>query len=364
VTHRYQKGSLRKRYGAWNVRYYDGVGQHSATLGRVSQYPRKQDILPTFTDFMRQVNDQMLGTNDPVFEHLVDGVYLPSLRLSQSTIDGYKDIWRLHVQNHVSGMTLSQLRPSDVSRLLEKIAASGKSRTTIQHIKHFISGVYAWARQQGHFDGANPVTGIKLPKAKAPEDTYAYSFAEERAMLDVLTGMAKAAVAVASWTGLDKGEIEGLRWEDFKNGDLYVTRKVWEGTVKDPKTEQRRAPVPVIDPLKQVVTEYRVEQGNPVEGWVFPASRGDKPLRMDNLARRAIIPKLPECVEWHGWHAFRRGLATNLRSLGVPDDVIQRVLRHGDIATAQRFYSKTLDNTVRRAMEKLGEEAEAVTQTP
>jgi integrase len=51
----------------------------------------------------------------------------------------------------------------------------------------------------------------------------------------------------------------------------------------------------------------------------------------------------------------RRGLATNLRAMGIPDDVIQRVLRHGDIATAQRFYSKTLDITVRTAMEKFGQ---------
>jgi hypothetical protein len=36
------------------------------------------------------------------------------------------------------------------------------------------------------------------------------------------------ACEIAAWTGLDKGELEGLRWEDFRNGDLYVTRKVWE----------------------------------------------------------------------------------------------------------------------------------------
>jgi len=31
---------------------------------------------------------------------------------------------------------------------------------------------------------------------------------------------------------------------------------------------------------------------------------------------------------WHGWHAFRRGLATNLHALGVDDKTIQAILRH------------------------------------
>jgi hypothetical protein len=30
-------------------------------------------------------------------------------------------------------------------------------------------------------------------------------------------------------------------------------------------------------------------------------------------------------MEWHGWHAFRRGLATNLHRLGVSDKVIQQI---------------------------------------
>lgn len=31
--------------------------------------------------------------------------------------------------------------------------------------------------------------------------------------------------------------------------------------------------------------------------------------------------------EWHGWHAFRRGLGTTLAELGVDDLTIQRILR-------------------------------------
>jgi integrase len=44
---------------------------------------------------------------------------------------------------------------------------------------------------------------------------------------------------------------------------------------------------------------------------------------------------------WKGWQAYRRGLATNLKELGVPDTTIQCILRHENVNTTQRFYIKT-----------------------
>ena len=75
---------------------------------------------------------------------------------------------------------------------------------------------------------------------------------------------------------------------------------------------------------------------------------------MDNRSNREIIPDLRKhSLRWHGWHSFRRGLATNLRELGISDDVIQRILRHSDISTTQEHYAKTLPKSVRKAMAKL-----------
>lgn len=124
--------------------------------------------------------------------------------------------------------------------------------------------------------------------------------------------------------------------------------------MKDPKTDNRRAPIPVIPILAKYLDHAWESAGSPAQGWIFPASRGKNPLRMDNLDGREIIPDLQrKNLACHGWHAFRRGLATNLRELKVPDDVIQRILRHADIATTQEHYAKTLPPAVREAMSKL-----------
>jgi integrase len=56
---------------------------------------------------------------------------------------------------------------------------------------------------------------------------------------------------------------------------------------------------------------------------------------------------------WHGWHAFRRGLASTLYDLGVDDLMVQQILRHGDVAVTRRHYIKTTSEQSVRAMAKL-----------
>ena len=56
---------------------------------------------------------------------------------------------------------------------------------------------------------------------------------------------------------------------------------------------------------------------------------------------------------WGGFHAARRGLASNLYSLGVPDIVIQNILRHSDVSVTQRCYIKPLAESTKTAMSKL-----------
>ena len=77
-------------------------------------------------------------------------------------------------------------------------------------------------------------------------------------------------------------------------------------------------------------------------------------LDLDNLADRLIKPILKaNGLNWKGWHAYRRGLATNLHDLGVPDKVIQAILRHEDVSTTQRSYIKTVPLVVTNAMKQL-----------
>jgi integrase len=81
------------------------------------------------------------------------------------------------------------------------------------------------------------------------------------------------------------------------------------------------------------------------------ANSVDNPLCLDRLANDVIRPALTAAgIEWHGWHAFRRGFATNLH--GVPDKIIQRILRHANVRVTQDSYSKTADDDAIAAMKQ------------
>ena len=58
-------------------------------------------------------------------------------------------------------------------------------------------------------------------------------------------------------------------------------------------------------------------------------------------------------LKWYGWHAFRRGLATNLAELGIGPKVIQRVMRHSKLDVTYDHYIQARDEKVDEAMEKL-----------
>ena len=57
--------------------------------------------------------------------------------------------------------------------------------------------------------------------------------------------------------------------------------------------------------------------------------------------------------EWHGWHAARRGLGTNLYRLGVPEKTIQAILRHANVSTTNTYYIKSAADDTRAPMAKL-----------
>jgi integrase len=302
---------------------------------------------------MQAVNDRLMGAvgPDPILRVYIEQNYLPSLRLERKTIRGYRDTWNLHWKERIRDLAFGQLHPDVAFRLLKEIADQDDiSKTTLQRVKAFMSGVYTHAREQGDFRGANPVTGLRLQKIKArrAKKMPFNSLAETLAYIKVVDGLrAKTAIATAGFAGLTVSELQGLDWKDRYDGQWHVERKVVEGRTGDTKTAARQEGVPIIPYLQKITDKYRKSVGCPAEGAVFGRW-------MNNLKRDHITPQLKKKgMKWNGWHAFRRGLATNLHEMGVPTKVIQRVCRHADEATTKKHYIHATEPGVRSGMRKL-----------
>ena len=84
---------------------------------------------------------------------------------------------------------------------------------------------------------------------------------------------------------------------------------------------------------------------------------------MDKLGRR-VIRRVLEAIRlpWYGWHAFRRGLASNLYEIGAQDKVAQRILRHSKPHVTRERYIKVFDRTMLDAVEKVQARIEELRQ--
>ena len=173
-------------------------------------------------------------------------------------------------------------------------------------------------------------------------------------MISILPQPAATVVATTAFTGMRKGEIKGLLWEKYCDDSIWVSQSVWERSISQPKTERSNSTIPVIKPLAKMLRKHRQASGNPESGLIFVSRRDGRdgaPINMDSLLKWQIKPKLkdPE-IPWRGWHAFRRGLATNLYRLGVPDKTIQAILRHSDLSTTMNSYVKSVPQDAVAAM--------------
>ncbi len=309
----------------------------------------------------------------------VERVYFPYIQKYKrpSTLKGYRDIWHKHFRPRCAAEWMKDVRTFDVQQWMEGVSRQQCfGRNTLKHMKSFLSGVFKVAKQQGYYFTENPVRDTATnPRALPPTETYAYDLDQIQTMLSVLPERPRAALAIASFAGLRKGEIEGQRWEDNNDGCLQVEQAIWNGHVDDPKSVAGRAAVPIIKQLGQILDEYRLRCGSPQTGPIFKNEKG-KPANLNNLLNRELLPALNRCVHclkcrskhlkanheferdeslprWHGWHAARRGLATNLADLGVGRDEIQAILRHSNSNVTKQFYIKTRAKKVRMAMDKL-----------
>lgn len=68
----------------------------------------------------------------------------------------------------------------------------------------------------------NPAKDTRVPAAAGPDDTYAYSFSEIIDIMNRLPEPAATMFAIAAYAGLRRGEIEGLKWENYHDGELPI----------------------------------------------------------------------------------------------------------------------------------------------
>jgi integrase len=363
-----QNGQIKKRGQSWVLKYRmdvleNGVVVRKQVLKRLApidaEHRTESSVRHLAAALLAPINSRTARpqTDQTLFD-FIDKTYMGEIRSSNdlrpSTKASYAALWKLLLP-YVNGRKLKDVRTSDIEAMLRALASSkALSKSSFGAARSFLSGVFRYAIRNDYVDHMNPVRECKVPKgeAKIPELNHAYTLEEVTAILKALPEPARTTVATAAFSGLRKGEIRGIQWTDLVGDELHVRRNVWRTFVGDTKTDGSAAPVPVIPMLRKILEAHRKRTGSSSK-WVFTGRDGD-PLNLQNLARRVIIPALSAAdLKWYGWHAFRRGLASNLFALGVEPLIVQRILRHANVQLTMAHYIKTVDAQSVDAMKKL-----------
>jgi integrase len=352
-----QRGSLRKKHGAWHLRFYveeivDGQPirrQVTKRLAPISDaYRSKNDVWPLADAILARLGGGAEG--GLTLKDFTQHHFLPYITAKKkpSTVKFYRDVFENHLRNRVGEVRLRDFTTRHAQQVLDAIPLSHQS---LLRIKTGMSAIFSYAARLGFHSGANPVREAKAEGSRNDPQRYAYTLPEVQHMLETLAEPARSVVAVAAFSGLRESEIRGLRWEDYNGEQIQVRRSVWRTHVGETKTPESKSGVPVISPLRKILDAHR---NGASSGWIFAGEKKGFALNLDNLCARDIRPVLKG--KWHGWHAFRRGLATNLFTLGVPAEVAQTILRHANVSTTREHYivleSKNAGAKAMRRLEK------------
>jgi integrase len=370
-----QRGHIFKHRGNWTLRYWESVlvgdtlkkVRRAVRLAPINdEYPSKRSVELLADKILQPLNTGELQAESSLSVlKFIDDYYLPHVKkeLRPSTYKDYRDIVRVHLRKRLGDTRLRDFRTVHGQRLLRDI--TGVGHTSLLRIKSFLSGVFKHAKREGFLDGENPMRDVSAPGRAAKFHGPAYTMSDIENHINAVGKKDKKActvIMVAAFTGMRESEIRGLRWEDYDGTSLRVRRSVWRTVINQPKTESNEASVPVLPLLQKALNDHRARVNSQDHQYIFAGERRGTPLNLANLARRVIGPTLADYsneiqqqVEWKGWHAYRRGLATNLQSCGVPAKVTQAILRHSSVTLTLDIYTQTPDADSRAALAKIEE---------
>jgi integrase len=179
----------------------------------------------------------------------------------------------------------------------------------------------------------------------------------------------EALYVVALHTGLRRGELLALRWNDvdFEKGTLRVDESLDQhGTFHAPKRKDSRrtlrlTPVSLIA-LKAHRAHQNKERLKVGERWednglVFPNIVG-RLMNPSNLYRREFQPLLERAGlagKGFTFHSLRHTFATTLAANGVHPSTAQKLLGHKDIRMTLAIYTHATDDMQDAAVDAISE---------
>lgn len=261
---------------------------------------------------------------DSWFKTYKEGVLKPT------TVMGYKSNLKRHIYPAIGDLELSTITTEDIQQFLTD--RKDLAKNTLHTMLVLISEVLDAAVEDKLIE-RNPAASkrVFIPSEKKSERAALTreQLLEIIRMIDSLDNpMQKRFISLVLFTGMRRGEVLGLRWEDInvEEGMISVSRAVSYTTnqpiLSTPKTKNGIRKIPLDPQLLRLL--------QPLESTGFIIG-GETPLTKTVFVR--MFNQIREKIDLHGAtpHVFRHSYLSMLNQAGVDPKTIQAIGGHGNI---------------------------------
>jgi integrase len=289
--------------------------------------------------------------------------WLPAKRatVKPSTLSSY----RLHVTAYVvpklGAIRLSSLRAPQLNAFYADLLAHGRregtalSPKTVRNIHGTLHKALDDAVRWGHI-GKNPAIHADPPKGASPEMRI-WTPEQIRSFLDhVVDDRLVAAWYLLATTGIRRGELLGLRWEDvdLEAGAIAVRQTRvsvdYQVSVGTPKTDRGTRSIALDPRTVAVLREHRTRQLEERLAWgpawtdtglVFTREDGSDihPQRLSGWFRQRVVSSGLPPIRLHD---VRHSYATALIKAGQPVKVVSQRIGHASPTITMTIYQHVL----------------------
>ena len=295
--------------------------------------------------------------------------------VEETTYVRYEQIVKLHLIPALGGHMLPELKPLHIQSYYAEAGLSGRldgkgglsPTTVLQHhriLREALQQAIKW-----RLLSFNPADGASPPK-KAYKETAILDERQAMALIEAAEGTRyHMPIMLAVTTGMRRGEILGLRWDDVDLDAGFVTvrqtlaRVGKELKFKPPKTAngRRRVDLPefVVEALKahrKLNLEERMAMGEAYANDGLVCARADgghlKPdgfsNRVKGIAESLGLPRVT-------LHGLRHSHASHLFRQGEHPKLVSDRLGHSSIGITMDLYTHVMPGMQQAAAGKLGE---------